>query len=265
MKGEEFSKMKTEEFKRIIEKLIDYGKKVSYRIIKDNGFEENPSVGCQIKEFLKSKNTIISHEETSAQTTVKTTEILINPQKKTSQNTKTTTPVTLLRLSNSTVVILMILISYVIFEFILYNNYFEDFKSNFALMQISFQAIYQFQNSLFLLRNIILSNNPSFTNFMNMTREEFKDYNFLQLTDNQNNLTLIRNQLFINTNKVMDEHLNLLTKPIVPILFKTSNNTFKKSLFNLIDAFKIVDTTLLTIITNGKENLIGCNRKHCCF
>jgi len=90
---------------------------------------------------------------------------------------------------------------------------------------------------------------------MNMTREEFKDYNFLQLTDNQNNLTLIRNQLFINTNKVMDEHLNLLTKPIVPILFKTSNNTFKKSLFNLIDAFKIVDTTLLTIITNGKEKI----------
>ena len=257
MKGEEFSKMKNEELKKNLEKIIDYGKKVSYRILNNDGYEEHTTPISQLYDYIRSRNHIISTDESVISSSIESADNHINPMKKAnSVNTKKDTPPTLLRLSNSTLLLLIILLGFIIFQFILNNSYFNNLKLNFSLMQISFQGIYKFQNSLFLLRNIILSNNLNYTNFIGLDKISFINYTLNLLIQNQNDLASIRNQIFTNTSQVLPEHLILLTNPVVPITFQTNTNFYTIQNFNLIDSFALMDTTLLSIITTGPSNIL---------
>ena len=106
------------------------------------------------------------------------------------------------------------------------------------------------------MRNIILSNNLNYTNFIGLDKISFINYTLNLLIQNQNDLASIRNQIFTNTSQVLPEHLILLTNPVVPITFQTNTNFYTIQNFNLIDSFALMDTTLLSIITTGPSNIL---------
>ena len=175
---QEFEKNTPDEFRKVVERLFNFSKGVIFRVIKQEGLvDEVTNHTPQVMEFIRHRNaTILSSDDITFIQNKKDT--YLGQSRSSSANNKSKTPLSLQKLSLSTIVVIFIFIGYSIFEQLLNSNALNSNKNNFSLANISFKAVQDFQICAFLLRNLILLNNPNYTNYQNMTYSDFLNFNF---------------------------------------------------------------------------------------
>jgi hypothetical protein len=237
----QFEKHTSDEFRKVMEKLVNYARGINYRIIKPEGtVDEVTNFYPQVYEFIKHKQSVlVSSDDINLMPTKK--EAYLNQSKTSSSGNKSKTPMSLQKLSYSSIAVTFIFIAYAIFEYIYNNNALNSYENNFNLIKISFNALEQFQICAFLIRNLILVNKDHNETIEGWSRDDYIADKFLNLITFQNSLSQINQDLVLNSVGLISRNDSILSKNDVPILLKAPFGKDTLQEFTFLHAFKEVN------------------------
>ena len=169
--------------------------------------------------------------------------------KKNNDDNMNKTPASLNRLRISSLLTLFIFLTYSIIEFCYNVNANTITQNNFNMIYCSYEAINEITWSSYLIRNLELTNNKNFSNFVNYTDKiSFIKYNIDQLNQSYINLMNIASNITNSNLNILPNHSQIINTALVPLYFENSQLATKTNYFTLPVAIKSIYLKILTLI-----------------
>ena len=260
-----YDKLSAEQFKELIDEIHDYGQKITLKyIIKNNKSDENLIVSSLIKDIAKNKsassiNDEISFLGSSKIQTKKFNKLSVGKSAKKEYNKKET-PSILRSLSLLSLFLVLFFIGFVILDYVIRREKLNKIITLFSLLNLSLDALSEFQNAGLLVKDLILLNNPTYNHYIGNTidneAESLKSSKFRYIEDHLNYLKDIQNKLnYINQNFTVynvesNSKINDLFTNSKTSIFKinnSSNGEYDRVLYTYLHAFKVQTSFLLYV------------------
>lgn len=241
-----YDSLTSEEFKKKLENLKNYSKKVMFYMIKVKKNEIEKIEHCQpkITDILKDrKHALQISDSLQLNKGVDFSKVQNNSfaQKKKEYSS-------VQNLGYISFILLVLFLGYTAFEYWLSQKEINTTKTNFELINISFDSVRYFQLSELYLRNILLSNYPMYTNYNNLTREFFISSSLSNINILIEKLVEIHQNLTSKSKNLIQEHEDLFIKQVVPFLVTYENYSFQKVNVSFLQAFQLQYNLLLSVL-----------------
>ena len=253
------SELSLMQLKAKIESLKDYSQNINLCIYNKN---ENiipvKTPPTQINVFLELQENVASSSErnifTSSSSNTTTGSSLLSSKTKTDKTLKSLT-----HLQISSLITVVLLVIYDIINFILNTNANDKTDTNISLIDLSYLAINHISFSAYILRNLLLSYNPLYTNYLNESSlEDYRNMNIGYLASAQKELDAIIIKISNSGLKLSDKHHRLIAENVVPIYFLSEDNvnyyTENRTLIQSLSDMRIYILTISNYPSQSLEN-----------
>ena len=227
-----------------IEGLKDYSKNITFCEFKEGVERANFALDMKIVEIIKNRNLLqVDFDKKGSEIHSTFT------SKKNNDDNMNKTPASLNRLRISSLLTLFIFLTYSIIEFCYNVNANTITQNNFNMIYCSYEAINEITWSSYLIRNLELTNNKNFSNFVNYTDKiSFIKYNIDQLNQSYINLMNIASNITNSNLNILPNHSQIINTALVPLYFENSQLATKTNYFTLPVAIKSIYLKILTLI-----------------
>ena len=247
-----YDSLTSEEFKKKLDSLKNYAKKVSFYMIKikKNEIEKIEHFQPRICDILKDKKHTL--QITDSLTLNKGIDYTKMQGASFTQKNKVYSSVQ--NLGYISFFMLIVFLVYSVIEYWLNQKAINSKENNFDMINISFDSLKYFQLCEIYLRNIIISNENLYTNYNGLTKEQYITSSLNHINQYIEALVDIHQNLTSRSKDLEKKHSELFTKQIVPFMITFEDGNRLMVNFSFLHAFQMQYNILLSILpTNIKE------------
>lgn len=263
------SEINATQLKTKIEQLKNYSEGVSLCLYQNDNLTSVKQIQpTQISVFLQmQENASISSSHNEKTIFSSTSASMTNANNSSNSNSKFSQNVnnnmknsnlkSLSHLRISSFVTVSLLVLYNIINFILNANANDKTERNLSLIDASYIAVNQISYSTYFLRNLLLTSNSQYTNYLNNpSKESFIEANIANLSLSQSTLDEIITQISNSGLRLSNEHRELIADSIVPVYFLDEiQGSYYNQNRTLIQAMSDMRIYILTIANYPNSSL----------
>lgn len=242
-----YDSLSAEEFKKKLENLKNYGRRINYYIIKikKNEIEKVEHFYPKVVELVKDKK----------QTLTITDSMQLNRGSDLSKmqnnffNQKNKVYLKVQNLGYISLLVILIFLAYTVIDYWWVQRGINHQINNFQMINISFELINHFQLSEMFLKNLILTNQPLFNNTHGLSMDDFRQKNFDKINQHITSLSEIHRNITLKAKHLLKEHKVLFEEKTVAFITTYENYRLVKEEYTFLHAFQMQINLLLSLLS----------------